>query len=135
MDDGFNEMLRLVRANLLFVIDGKKDKVINILSSISGEGKSFVSVNLAMTLALLDKKVLLIELDIRKPELTKKFELNNTKGITLYLSGYSEKQDLVKPSGIHDNLFFINAGAIPPNPNELLAKPLLDDLINELRDD
>lgn len=132
-NDSFNEMMRLLRANLLFVIDSKDKKVINILSSISSEGKSFVSLNLAMSLALLDKKVLLVELDIRKPKLAKQLGLDSKQGITLYLSGYLDKQDLVKPSGIHPNLSVITGGSIPPNPNELLAKPVLDELINDLR--
>lgn len=132
-NDSFNEMFRLVRANILFVIDGKENKVINILSSISGEGKSFISINLAMSLALLDKRVLIIELDIRNPDVSRRLGLNNNQGITLYLSGNLDKEDLIKPSGIHDNISIINSGAIPPNPNELLAKELLDDLIKELK--
>ncbi|SFK80825.1 capsular exopolysaccharide family [Porphyromonadaceae bacterium KH3CP3RA] len=132
-NDSFNEMLRLLRANLMFVVDSKDKKVINVLSSISGEGKSFVSINLAMSLALLDKKVLLVELDIRKPKLAKHLGLDSKQGITLFLSGYMDKQELVKPSGIHPNLSVITAGSIPPNPNELLAKPMLDGLINNLK--
>lgn len=132
-NDSFNEMLRLIRANLLFVIDSKDKKVINILSSISGEGKSFVSLNLAMSLALLDKKVVLVELDIRKPKLAKQLSLESKEGITLYLSGYLDKTELVKPSGIHPNLSVVTAGSIPPNPNELLAKPALDEFINDLK--
>lgn len=134
-NDYFNEMLRLVRANLLFVLDSKEKKVINMLSSISGEGKSFITVNLAMSLALLEKKVLIIELDIRRPKLAKVFGLGNSQGVTLFLSGYLDKKDLIKPSGVHENLSVITAGAIPPNPNELLAKPILDDLINQLREE
>lgn len=133
-NDCFNEMFRLVRANLLFVINGKENKVINIISSISGEGKSFVSINLAMSLALIDKKVLIVELDIRKPDLSKSLGINNVEGITLYLSGNLDKENLIKPSGIHENISVINSGAIPPNPNELLSKSLLDELIHELRD-
>ncbi|WP_352421234.1 polysaccharide biosynthesis tyrosine autokinase [Proteiniphilum sp.] len=133
--DNFNEMLRLLRANLLFVVNSKDKKVINILSSISGEGKSFVSINLAMSLALIDKKVLLIELDIRKPKLAKELGLDNKQGMTLYLSGYMDKQELVKPSGLHPNLSVITAGSIPPNPNELLAKTALDELISGLREE
>lgn len=133
-NDSFNEMMRLLRANLLFVIDGKENKVINLLSSISGEGKSFVLLNLAMSLALLDKKVLIIELDVRKPKLAKELQLDNKKGITLFLSGHLDKSELITPSGVHSNLSIITAGAIPPNPNELLAKPLLDELINEMKD-
>lgn len=133
--DSFNEMLRLLRANLLFVIDGKDKKVINILSSISGEGKSFVSLNLAMSLALLDRKVLLVELDIRKPKLAKELGLDTKQGITLYLSGLLYKQALVMPSGLHPNLSVITGGAIPPNPNELLAKPALDALIDDVKNE
>src|SRR5690554_276901 len=98
-NDSFNEMMRLLRANLLFVIDGKENKVINMLSSISGEGKSFVLLNLAMSLALLDKKVLIIELDIRRPKLAKELNLDNKQGITLFLSGHLDKDELVSPSG------------------------------------
>ena len=133
-NDSFNEMLRLLRANLMFVVN-KDKKVINILSSISGEGKSFVSLNLAMSLAILDKKILLIELDIRKPKLAKHLSLDSKQGITLFLSGYLDKKELIKPSGLHDNLSVILSGSIPPNPNELLAKPALDKLINELKDE
>ena len=134
-NDSFSEMMRLLRANLLFVIDSKERKVINMLSSISGDGKSFVTINLALSLAMLDKKVLIVELDIRKPKLSEYIGLNNKKGITLYLSGNLDKEELVKPSDIHPNLSVITAGAIPPNPNELLAKPLLDELIAGFRND
>src|SRR5690554_5978749 len=134
-NDSFNEMIRLLRANLLFVINGNEKKVINVLSSISGDGKTFTSINLSMSLALIDKKVLLIDLDIRKPKLAKELGLDSKKGITLYLSGSMAKEELIKPSGLHPNLSVITAGAIPPNPNEILAKPLLDKLINELRGD
>lgn len=134
-NDYFNEMLRLLRANLLFVIDSKEKKVMNILSSISGEGKSFITVNLAMSLALLEKKVLIIELDIRKPKLANLLGLSNGQGITNYLSGYLSKEELIRPSGVHENLSVITAGTIPPNPNELLAKPMLDDLIHQLREE
>ncbi len=132
-NDSFNEMVRLLRANLMFVVDGKDKKVINILSSVSGEGKSFVSINLGVSLALLDKKVLLVELDIRKPKLAKQLGLDSKQGMTLYLSGYMDKQELIKPSGIHSNLSVITAGSVPPNPNELLAKPALDELISTLK--
>ncbi len=132
-NDSFNEMIRLLRANLLFVIDGKENKVINLLSSVSGEGKSFVLLNLGMSLALLDKKVLIVELDIRRPKLAKELNLDNKQGITLFLSGYLDKSELVNPSGVHPNLSIITAGAIPPNPNELLAKPVLDELINDMK--
>lgn len=132
-NNSFNEMIRLLRANLLFIINGKENKVINMLSSVSGEGKTFLTINLAKSLALLDKKIIIIELDIRKPRLSKLLELNYETGISLFLSGNLKKEDLIKPSGIHNNVSIITSGFIPPNPNELLAKPALDDLIKELR--
>lgn len=131
--DSFTEMVRLLRANVLFVMDDPDKKVINLLSSVSGEGKTFVTINLAISLALLDKKVLIIELDIRKPKLSEYMGIENKTGITLYLSGQISQSELVKPTGIHPNLSIITAGTIPPNPNELLAKPALDKLIDDLR--
>ena len=132
--DSFTELVRLLRTNLLFVMDSTDKKIINILSSISGEGKTFVTINLAISLALLDKKVLIIELDIRKPKLAKYLAMDNETGITLYLTGHLDKDKLIQASGIHPNLSVIMAGPIPPNPNELLAKPSLDKLIAEFRD-
>ncbi len=132
--DSFTELFRLLRTNLLFVMDSSDKKVINMVSSVSGEGKTFVTINLAMSLALLDKKVLVIGLDIRKPKLAEYLQLNNDTGITMYLSGHLSKDKLVRSSGIHPNLWVITSGPIPPNPNELLAKPLLDKLIIEYRE-
>ena len=131
--DNFTEMIRLLRTNLLFILNDSDKKTINVVSSIQGEGKTFVAINLAMSLALLDKKVLLIGMDIRKPKLGEYIGLKNEHGITLYLSGHIGQDQLIKSSGIHPNLSIITAGPIPPNPNELLAKPLLDKLITELR--
>lgn len=131
--DRFTEMIRLLRANLLFVMDSTDKKVINMGSSVSGEGKTFLTINLAISLALLDKKVLIIELDVRRPKLAEYLNIENKTDVTLFLSGQLSKDELIKPSGIHPNLSIITAGTIPPNPNELLAKPALDKLINEFR--
>ena len=133
-NDSFTEMVRLLRANLLFIIDSVDKKVINMVSSISGEGKTFVTINLATSLALLDKKVLIIELDIRKPKFGLYLDIPNDGGMTLFLSGHQSANKLIRPSGIHPNLSMINAGPVAPNPNELLAKPKLDELIKDLRD-
>ena len=133
-NDSFTEMVRLLRANLLFIIDNVDKKVINMVSSISGEGKTFVTINLATSLALLDKKVLIIELDIRKPKFGLYLDIPNEGGMTLFLSGHQSADKLIRPSGIHPNLSMINAGPVAPNPNELLAKPKLDELIKNLRE-
>lgn len=131
--DSFTEMVRLLRTNLLFVIDSVDKKVINMVSSISGEGKTFLTINLATSLAMLDKKVLIIELDIRKPKLGLYLNIQNEEGMTTFLSGHITSDNLIKPTNIHPNLSMINAGPIAPNPNELLAKPALDELIEKLR--
>jgi capsular exopolysaccharide synthesis family protein len=126
-------MFRLIRANLLFILNGEDKKVINIVSSIAGEGKTFTCINLGMILSLLDKKVLIIGLDIRKPKLAQYLEMDSETGISLYLSGHLDKEQLIKPSGIHPNLSIIPGGPVPPNPNELLARPVLDKLIAEYK--
>jgi len=130
----FTEMFRLLRTNLLFILGDPGQKVINVLSSIGGEGKTFICINLAMSLALLDKKVLIIGLDVRKPKLGEYIGMDNDTGITLYLTGNLNKSDLIRPSGIHPNLSVITAGPVPPNPGELMAKPALDSLIAECKE-
>jgi len=130
----FTEMFRLLRSNLMFVLDDPNKKVINVLSSISGEGKTFICINLAMSLALLDKKVLVIGLDVRKPKLAEYIGLDHKEGITLYLSSNLNQKDLIKPSGIHPNLSIIAAGPVPPNPSELMSKPALDKLISDCKE-
>jgi len=131
--DSFTELVRLLRTNLLFVLDNPDKKVVNVLSSMSGEGKTFLAINLSLSLALLDKKVLLIGLDIRKPKLAEYLQLDNKSGMTYYLTGQITKNQLILPSGVHPNLSVILAGPVPPNPNELLTKSALDKLMIELR--
>ena len=133
-DDGFTEMYRLLRTNLMFVLDDPWKKVINIVSSIKGEGKTSIAINLALSLAFLDKKVLILCLDVRRPMIDKILGIDNKIGITQYLSGQIDQTKLIRPSGIHPNLWVITSGPIPPNPNELLAKSALDDLIKQSRE-
>jgi len=128
------EMFRLVRTNLQFMLNDAKSPVILITSSISGEGKSFTAINLAMSLALMKKKVVILGLDIRNPMLGDYLSIPKNKGITLYLSDSGLKPtDIVFPSGIHPYLNVIPAGPVPPNPAELLMSPRLDELIAELK--
>ena len=131
--DSFTELVRLLRTNLLFVLDSEDKKVINIVSSMSGEGKTFIAINLAVSLALLDRKVLVIGLDVRKPKLAEYLQLDNKTGMTSYLTGQITKEQLIHPSGVHPNLSVIVSGPVPPNPSELLTKQALDKLITELR--
>jgi tyrosine-protein kinase Etk/Wzc len=134
--DRITEMFRMLRTNMMFVLTESSQKVINVVSSIEGEGKTFICINLAMSLAMLDKKVLLIGLDVRRPTLTEYLGLDHQTGITMYLSeqGHLTQNELVRPSGIHPNLSIISSGPVAPNPSELMAKPLLDKLIADCKE-
>ena len=129
-----SETFRNIRTNLQFMLDNDQ-KVILVTSTVSGEGKSFVSANLAISLSLLGKKVVIVGLDIRKPGLNKVFHLSNKeKGITQYLSNpETDLMELVQPSDINKNLFILPGGTVPPNPTELLARNDLDRAIETLK--
>ena len=129
-----SETFRNIRTNLQFMLDNDQ-KVILVTSTVSGEGKSFVSSNLAISLSLLGKKVVIVGLDIRKPGLNKVFQLSNKeRGITQYLSNpETDLMELVQPSDINKNLFILPGGAVPPNPTELLARNGLDKAIEILK--
>jgi len=127
------EQFRSLRSNLQFMI-GSKGKVIMITSSMSNEGKSFVSLNLSSVLAISGKKVLLLEFDLRKPRASKYLGLDNAVGFSNYvISDDLKLKDVVKPSGIHNNWFILNSGSIPPNPAELLMSERVGQLIQEAR--
>lgn len=128
------EMFRMIRTNLQFMIGGTKSPVILVTSSVGGEGKSFTAINLASSFALLNKKVVLIGLDIRKPMLGDYMHIEKNKGVSLYLSNPDYKlSDIIIPSGIHSLLKVIPAGPIPPNPAELIMSDRLEELITELK--
>ena len=129
------ELFRLIRTNLRFVLPADvKSPVVLVSSCVNGEGKSYVSSNLALSLAMLGKKVALVGLDIRKPMLADYFRLSQRGYLTTYLSEADVKvDDIIIPSGEHKNLDLIPCGTIPPNPAELLQTPRLDDLFAELR--
>ncbi len=131
------EIFRSMRTNLQFML-GEHEKVIMFTSSTSGEGKTFNAANLAMSFALLGKKVLLVGLDIRKPRLAELFEIDDTQhGITSLLVKDHPTWDDIEaqtlPSGINNNLHLLMAGIIPPNPAELVARASLDEIFGLLR--
>ena len=129
-----SETFRNVRTNLQFMLEKDKN-VILVTSTISGEGKSFISANLAVSLSLLGKKVVIVGLDIRKPGLNKVFNIpKKDHGITQFLTNPSMNlMDLVQPSDINRNLFILPGGAVPPNPTELLARDGLEKAIETLK--
>ena len=131
------EIFRSMRTNIQFMLE-KDEKVIMFTSSTSGEGKTFVASNLAMSFALLGKRVLLVGLDIRKPRLANLFEIDDlVHGITNLLVKESptwedvEKQLL--PSGVNKNLTLLMAGPTPPNPAELVTRKSLGITFDLLR--
>ncbi|MCE7994796.1 MAG: polysaccharide biosynthesis tyrosine autokinase [Roseivirga sp.] len=130
------EMFRLLRTNLNYLTGTKEKGVFLITSSISGEGKTFVSMNIAASFALSGKKVCVIGFDLRKPKLSRYIiGDNNLRGVSDYLVEQVDDIDsLVNPVQDHENLFFISSGPIPPNPNELILKDRTGELINYLRD-
>ena len=129
-----SETFRNIRTNIQFMLQNDR-KVILVTSTVSGEGKSFTSANLAISLSLLGKKVVIVGLDIRKPGLNKVFSLSSKeKGITQYLSNPEmDLMSLVQPSDVNKNLFILPGGTVPPNPTELLARDGLDKAIDMLK--
>lgn len=137
-NDTMEESFRGLRTNMRFIMDSNQ-KVILCTSTIPGEGKTFVCTNLAMSYALLGKKVIVIGLDIRKPQLVRLFKLPADKrGITNFLAdneaGFDVLEQQIHHGVINDNLDVMPAGIIPPNPGELISRSRLDDAINYLRD-
>ena len=135
-NDIMEETFRGLRTNLLFTL-GKSDKVVLFSSTQPGEGKSFVAGNLAMSLAYLGKKVIVVGMDIRKPGLNKVFNLSSKSiGITNYLSDpdHVDLFSMIQNSNISPNLDILLGGPIPPNPTELVARDVLDQAIAQLKE-
>ncbi|MCX2453249.1 polysaccharide biosynthesis tyrosine autokinase [Pedobacter sp. PLR] len=129
-----SEQFRALRTNLSFFFKNKDEKVILLTSSMSGEGKSFVAINLGHILALANKKVLLMELDLRKPGLSAKLQLPGTVGFTNYIANTELNiDDIIMPLKIQKNLFMVSSGPIPPNPAELLLSERTQSLMEELK--
>lgn len=129
------ELFRSMRTSLRYVLPGDvKSPVILVTSCINGDGKSYVSTNTALSLAILGKKVVLVGMDIRKPMLATYFGLSNKGHLTDYLAESSVTvDDIILPSGEHKNLDLIPCGTVPPNPAELLQTARVEELFAELR--
>lgn len=135
------EVFCSLRTNLQFLLGKANHNVILVTSTISSEGKTFVATNLAVSLSLLDKRVVVVGLDIRRPKLLECFgfsyeEIKVTKGITNYLSNNDiDLHTLLIPIKNNSNLYILPAGTIPPNPAELIARPVLDEAIKCLAEE
>ena len=129
-----SELFRYIRSNLSFANMDNANKVLLITSSMKGEGKTFFSINLAATLSLVDKKVVVLEFDLRKPDLLRSVKLKSQVGITTYIN--SEKvtiDDIIIPSDISPNLSIIGCGPMPENPAEALMSHRIPELFEELK--
>jgi tyrosine-protein kinase Etk/Wzc len=128
------EQFRALRTNLSFYLKQPSENIILVSSGMSGEGKSFTSINLANVLALSGKRVLLMELDLRKPTLSTKFGITNTVGFTNYISDTTvTSRSIIKPLNVHENMFIISSGLLPNNPAEMLMSARAAELLNDLK--
>ena len=129
------ESFRSIRSGLQYIyknLNKNKTKTILITSSVSGEGKTFCSINIASVFSLTGKKTVLVGLDLRKPKIFGDFEISNDFGVVNYLIG-QKTLDKVVQSTQHDNLDIITSGPIPPNPSELLMSDQMEEFIEELK--
>ncbi|MBC8152263.1 MAG: polysaccharide biosynthesis tyrosine autokinase [Bacteroidetes bacterium] len=130
-----SEQIRSLRTNLQFLKSGDTtSQVVLFTSSISGEGKSFLSMNLGASLAIVDRRTVILEMDLRKPKLHSSLGMANTLGITNYLIREATIDDILQEVPGCPNYYLISSGPIPPNPSELLSSPRLEQLITELRE-
>jgi tyrosine-protein kinase Etk/Wzc len=127
-----SEALRAIRTNLQFIGNGPGPKLVSVTSTISGEGKTFFAMNLAGILAFSDKKVIVIDLDMRKPKIHLGFNVDNVRGVSTILSKIDEIDNCIQPSKVK-NLDFITAGPVPPNPSELILTPRMTEMIDYLK--
>lgn len=126
------ESFRSIRTSLKYFIPDDQSAVIAITSTISGEGKTFVAVNLASIISMLGKKTLLVGLDLRKPRIHRILGLHNDQGMSTFLSGNSKYDEVIQKSSI-ENLWFVSAGPIPPNPAELIERKAMDEFLEKAK--
>jgi capsular exopolysaccharide synthesis family protein len=126
------ESFRSVRTSIKYFVKENETAVISVTSTISSEGKTFISINLAAIIAMLGKKVLIVGLDLRKPRLNKVFGTDYETGMSKYLSGNCPYEEIIKESSIK-NLSFVPSGPRPPNPSELIETDLMSSFISRAK--
>ena len=128
-----SESLRSIRTNMDFMQAKKAKKVLSVTSTVSGEGKTFISVNMGAIIALSRQKVVIVDMDMRKPKVHQAFsEENSSKGVSTILIERHTVQECVRQTVI-PGLHYIPSGPTPPNPSELILNDELDDLLEELK--
>lgn len=125
------EALRSIRTNVEFISPGKDKRIVSVTSTISGEGKTFFAINLGGVLAVGGQRVMVIDLDMRKPKLHLGFDGENIKGMSTLLIGKHSLEDCIQHSKM-DGLDYISAGSLPPNPSELIMLDKLDEIFDLL---
>lgn len=128
-----SEQFRIIRSNLQYVTPKNNRPVILVTSSFSGEGKSFISINLGAVIALSGKKTVILEMDIRKPKVLQGLGMKERKGITNYLVSNLDVEDIIYKVPDVENLYVIPCGPVPPNPAEMLLDEKMGELFNQLK--
>lgn len=132
-NSAISEALRSIRTNMQFVLPEDKGIITSISSTVSGEGKTFIGLNMAAVFALSGKRTLVMDMDLRKPKFQKAFKhISNKKGISTILIGKDKIEDCIASSGI-ENLDLLPSGPIPPNPSELIMSERSDGMFKDLR--
>lgn len=128
-----SESLRSIRTNMEFMATTGNNQLISVTSTVSGEGKTFIAVNLGAVFAYAGQKVVIVDLDMRKPKVHIAFESGKVqKGMSTILIGKEKVEDCIQESEL-ENLHFISAGPMPPNPSELLLSPRFDEFLENLK--
>lgn len=127
------EQFRKLRTSLPYIgMTGDRKKLM-VTSNASGDGKSFIVANLGLSLAMVDKKVVVLEFDLSNPSLSEKLNVKTiNKGLTDYLKGNAEPEEIIRRTDINDNLFVMPAGALPENPSELIVSDRVPELMEFL---
>ncbi len=128
------EAFRTLRSNLQYMSATGKSEVIVLTSTVGSEGKTTIAANLAAIMSLTGKRTIVLNLDLRKPTLAKKFNLSNNRGMSSLLSGRATLEEVVQKTS-QENLFLISSGPIPPNPTELIESTAFKSLLEELKQD
>lgn len=128
-----SEEFRTLRTNIQFTMMDQSLQTIMVTSSVQGEGKSVIASNLALVFASQGKRVLLVDADLRRPTLHKKFNLPNNSGLSSFLIGTMPALSVILDKPYSKNLYILTSGVIPPNPSELLASQRMEDLMNKLK--
>jgi len=128
------EQIRILRTNLNYLRNNREgSQVLLFTSSVEGEGKTFISLNLGASLALVGQRTVILEMDLRKPKLHESIGFPNGLGLSDYLAGDTTLSQIVNPIPDSANYSIVTSGSLPPNPAELLSSPRLEQLISELR--